>query len=85
MVVRVPVSKDSPEGIGWATPSHNRGDFTAGIHPQAQIDSYPFPPDTFYGTLKLTLGVLARKNRRAHVWVCHDHHRLARPQTPSDA
>ena len=52
MVVRVPVSEEVPQGIGWRLPPNNIGDFTANIHPQPQIDSYPFPPETFKGAFK---------------------------------
>jgi len=52
MVVRLPVSEKCPQGIGWRTPPHNQGDFRADTHPQGQIDSYPFPKDTYKGSFK---------------------------------
>ena len=53
MVVRLPISEKCPQGIGWRTPPNNLGHFCADTHPQGQIDSYPFPKDTFKGSFKL--------------------------------
>ena len=51
-VIRFPISEKYPQGIGWWFPDRVQNIGSADTHPGAQIDSYPFPPDTFYGTLK---------------------------------
>tara|TARA_B100000586_G_scaffold265194_1_gene236568 strand:+ start:120 stop:839 length:720 start_codon:yes stop_codon:yes gene_type:complete len=54
MVVRVsPTRENSNRHIGWRLPEGNDDKFFAGSHSGDQIDSYPFPPDTFHGTFKL--------------------------------
>jgi hypothetical protein len=39
------------DNIRWASP--NQEMFPISIHPEEQIDAYPFSPDTFKGTVKL--------------------------------
>jgi hypothetical protein len=53
IVVRVsPTEENSNRHIGWRLPEGNDEKFHAGSHSADQIDSYPFPPDTFKGTFK---------------------------------
>ena len=54
MVVRVsPTSQNKNRHIGWRLPDGNDEKFFAGSHSEDQIESYPFPKDTFHGSFKL--------------------------------
>ena len=37
--------------VGWISPNHER--YSVVLHPEEQIDAYPFGPNTFRGTVKL--------------------------------
>ena len=74
MVQRFPVSKDAPHGIGWRMPDGNDDKFRASLHTQAQIDAYPFPPDTFKGSFKLTNPWFIKTPPGYSCYICAPHY-----------
>ena len=74
MVVRIPISKECPNGIGWRLPDTNNEKFRASIHSGDQIDSYPFPPDTFYGTFKLINPWSIKTSPGYSCYICAPHY-----------